>query len=278
MSIFAAVVLTLAAGITEFIPVSGTGHLNILAKLLGVQAAGAEFRAYRGAVLLGCALALLLFYRFQVLDVLREALVLLGILRPARRSRALPFGRRLGLLLVLSLLPMVLSLLLGKLRAEAEVGAHSLALVSLFLALSGVALFFAGRAAAEKRDIHQLTLNDSLLAGGIQAVSVLPGLSRTGCVMSLLLAQGLEGPAALEFSGLMGILPLLIAGLWELIGAGAEAISAPMLILGCALSALTGFFTLRYLTELLTRRRPTLFAYWCWGASILALILFLISA
>ena len=278
MSIFTAIILALAAGITEMFPVSGTGHLNILAKLLGVQAAGAEFRAFRGAALLGCALALLLFYRFQVLDVLRESLVLLGILRPARRSRTLPFGRRLGLLLVLSQVPMLLSLLLGSLREAADTGAHSLALVSLFLSLSGVGLFFAGRSAAENRDIHQLTLNDSLLAGGMQAISVLPGLSRTGCVMSLLLAQGLEAPAALEFTGLMGIPALLVAGLWDLIGAGGEAASVPLLILGCALSALTGFFTLRYLTELLTRRKPTLFAYWCWGAAILALILFLISA
>ena len=278
MSIFAAVILAIAAGITEIFPVSGTGHLNILAKLLGVQASGAEFRAFRGAVLLGCGLALLLFYRFQVLDVLREAMVLLGLARPARRQRGEPFGRRLGLLLLLSALPMVLSLLLGELRAEADTGAHSLAFVSVFLGLSGVVLFFAGRAAAEKRDIHQLTLNDSLLAGGVQAVSVLPGLSRTGCVMSLLLAQGLESSAALEFTSLMGIPALLAAGLRELIGAGGDAAPVPLLILGCALSALTGFFSLRYLTELLARRRPTFFAYWCWGAAILALILFLISA
>lgn len=278
MSIFAAILLALAAGITEIFPVSGTGHLNILAKLLGVQTAGAEFRAYRGVVLLGCALALLLFYRWQVLDVLREALVLLGILRPSRRTRGVPFGRRLGLLLVLSSLPMVLSLLLGRLRAAADTGAHGLALVSLFLCLSGVGVFFAGRAAAENRDLRQLTLPDSLLAGGMQVLSVLPGLSRTGCVMCLLMARGLEGTAALEYTGLMGIPALLAAGIRELIAAGGEAASAPLLILGCALSALTAFFSLRFLTELLSRRRPTLFAYWCWGAAILALILFLISA
>ena len=69
MSIFTAIILALAAGITEMFPVSGTGHLNILAKLLGVQAAGAEFRAFRGAALLGCALALLLFYRRELANI-----------------------------------------------------------------------------------------------------------------------------------------------------------------------------------------------------------------
>ena len=79
----------------------------------------------------------------------------------------------------------------------------------------------------------------------------------------------------------MGVPVFLGAGIIQLIavsrGEGQMA-ETPFLVLGFALSALTAFFSLRFYTDLMARRRPTGFAYWCWGAGILALILFLISA
>lgn len=281
MTILAAVLLALTAGITEIFPVSGTGHLYILAKLLGVPASGAEFQSFRGMLYFGVALSGILFYRTQVYDILRENLVLLGVARPGSKQRGEPFGRRLGQLLFFAALPMVPALLLNGLRVEMERGAHTLAILSGLLCLSGAVLYFASRGARGKRNIYQMALPDALTTGLAQMLTIYPGLSRTGFTASVLLARGLDGGAAAEFTGLMGIPVFLAAGVVQLISAGKAGGSfaaAPYLILGFALSTLTGFFAHRLFTDWMTRRRPAAFAYWSWGAGILALILFLISA
>ena len=281
MTIFAAVVLALAAGIAEIFPVSGTGHLYILAKLLGVPVSGAEFQSFRGMLYLGVAFAGILYYRAQLFDMVRENLVLLGLARPAGRQRGDSFARRLGQLLLFASLFMLPALLLNRLRVEMEQGTHNLAILSGLLALSGAVLFFAARGARGKRTIYQMTLPDAISTGLVQMLTIYPGLSRSGFTAADLLARGLDGSAAAEFSGLMGIPVFLAAGILQLISAGKTGGSfsaAPYLILGFALAALTGFFAHRIYADWMARRRPTAFAYWSWGAGILALILFLISA
>ena len=281
MTILAAILLALAAGVTEIFPVSGSGHLYLFAKLLGVPASGAEFQSFRGMLYLGVAFGGILFYHTQLGDMIRENLVLMGLLRPTGRQRGEPFGRRLGMLLLFAALPMLPALLLNGLRLRMEQDAAALAYISVLLCVSGVLLFFACRSARGKRTIHETALPDALAAGLAQILTVFPGLSRSGFTVAVLLNRGLDGPAAAEFTGLMGIPVFLAAGVVQLISAGGAEGSfaaAPFMILGFALSALSGFFTLRFFTDLMAQRRPTGFAYWSWGAGILALILFLISA
>lgn len=281
MTIFAAVVLALAAGIAEIFPVSGTGHLFILSKLLGVSTTGAEFQSFRGMLYLGVAFSGVLFYRTQLYDMLRENLVLLGLARPVSREQGEPFGRRLGQLQLFAALPMLPALLLNGLRVEMERGAHTLAILSGLLCLSGTLLYFASRGARGRKTIYQMALPDALTVGLFQVLTVYPGLSQAGFSASVLLARGFDGPAAAEFAGLMGIPVFLAAGVVQLVSAGSQGGSfaaAPYLILGFTLAALTGFFARRLFTDWMAHRRLTAFAFWSWGAGILALTLFLISA
>lgn len=281
MTVFAAVLLALAAGVTEILPVSGSGHIYLLAKMLGVPSTGAEFQSFRAMLLLGVGFSGLLFYHTQLSNMLRENLVLLGLLRPTNRDRGVPFGRRLGQLIVLAVLPMAVSFVLNGVRKSVETGDFTLVYVSGLLCVSGTALFLSARSAREKRTIHQMTLHDAIAAGVVQIVTVLPGLSRSGLTASVLLNRGMNGPAVAEFVGILGIPVFLSSGLVQLISAGSGEGSlapAPYLILGFAVSALAGFFALRFFTDLMAHRRPTVFAYWSWGAGILSLILFLISA
>lgn len=281
MTILAAIIMALAAGLTEIYPVSGSGHLYILAKLLGVPVGGAAFQSFRAMLCFGVACSGVLYYRTQLFDTVRENLVLMGLLRPSGRQRGEPFGKRLGLLLLIAGLPMLPSLLMNRLRLRLELGDYTLAYVGVLLCVSSVILYFSTRSARGKRSIHQMTLSDALFAGLIQILSVFPGLSRTGLTLSVLLSRGLDGAAAAEFTGLMSISAFLGAGIVQMsaaVSSGEALAAAPYLILGFALSALTGYFTLRVFTNLMSFRRPTGFAYEGWGAAILALILFLISA
>ena len=281
MTILAALVLALAAGVTEILPVSGSGHLFLLAKLLGVQAGSAAFRGFRAALCFGVGFGGLLYYRTQLLDMVRENLVLLGLHRPTTRQRGEPFGKRLGLLLLPATLPMAAALLLNGLRQRMETGDYTLIFVGLLFCLTGTALYFAGRNLRGKRSIFQTTLQDGLSAGLAQIVTLFPGVSRSGVTLLVLLRRGLEPPAAVELVGLMGVPVFFGAGVVQLFtvgeGTGAPA-AAPYLLLGFSLAALSAFFTLRLFTDLMARRRLTGFAYWSWGAGILSLILYLLSA
>lgn len=281
MSILAAILLALIAGITEVLPVSGTGHLFLFAKLFGISAAGAEFQTFRGVLYLGVSFGLLLYYRMQAADIVRENLILLGLLRPSVQHRAESFGRRLGMLLFFAALPMLPALLLNGLRTRLEQGSGALAAVSVLLCISGALLYFASRGARGKRSIHQATLSDAVYAGLFQIPTVLPGFSRSGFTLAAFLSRGMEGTAAAELSGLMGVPVFLGAGLVQLIYAASLEGGSPgtaYLFLGFALATLSAFFTIRIFTEWMSRHKPVGFAYWSWGAGILSLILFLLSA
>ena len=281
MTFFTAIVFALLAGIAEILPISGTGLLIVLAKLFGVPTSGAAFQSFRGILYLGVAFGAVLYYHTQIGDIVRERLVLLGIARPVGRKRTVPFGRRLWSLLLFATLPMVPALLLNGLRIRIEQGGLYLAWISLFFCISGTVLFFLTRGARGGRGIHQTDLSDVVSAGVFQAFSILPGASRAGLTLTALLSQGIDGPAAMEFSGLMGIPVFTAAGVMNLISAS-DFEGAPcetmFLVLGFALAALAAFFTIRILSEWISRHRLTCFAYWTWGAAILSMSLFLISA
>ena len=176
---------------------------------------------------------------------------------------------------------MVPALLLNGLRCRIENGDYTLIYVSVLLYISGTVLFLTARSAREKRTIHQMTLHDAVMTGAVQTLTVLPGLSRSGLTLSMLMHRGMNGSAAAEFTGLLAVPVFLGSGLVQLISAGSvegSLASAPFMILGFAVSALAGFFTLRFFTDFMSHRRPVIFAYWSWGAGIISLILFLISA
>ena len=281
MTWFGALLLAAVAGITEILPVSGTGHLYIVEKALGLELSAADFTAYRGALHLGIAAALLLFYHRQAGQMLRELLVLFGVLRPTSRQRGVPFPRRLFLLLVLSSLPMFAGLALNRFRLQIE--GHDLLLIFVggFLLLSGVLLYFTGRSARETKALQDVTLGDGLLAGLFQIPSVFPGLSRTGLLLSAGLLRGLRYEAAVEFAGLLGIPAFLASGLWQRVEAGKlgeVTVTSSQCFAGAAAAAIIALFTLRFFRERAEYRKPTGFAYWCWGAGLLSVILFLFAA
>ena len=281
MTWIGAIVLAVVAGVTEILPVSGSGHLYIFEKLMGLELSQADFMAYRGILHLGIGAALLLFYHKRMGQMLRELLMLIAGGRPNPRKRTVSFPRRLFFLLLLSALPMFLSLFLNGLRVRIENSDSVLLFVSGFLLLSGIVLYLTGRSARERKNLQQLTLPDALVMGLFQVPTVFPGLSRSGMLLSAGLLREASCGSAVEFAGLMGIPVFLVSGLVQWFGArktGAATIPTGMCVVGLIITVLVGLMTLRFLRDRAAVRKPTGFAYWCWGAGLLALVLFLVAA
>lgn len=274
MTWLGAILLAAAAGVTEILPVSGSGHFYLLEKVLGLELSAADTAAFRSALYGGTALALVLFYHRRLGQMLRDLLI-----RSGKPGTSLP--RRLLVLLTVSSLPMLLALFLNKARIAVEASSALLAFVSGFFALSGVVLFFSSRSAREKKDLPKTTGYDGFVMGLAQIPTVFPGLSRVGMLLSAGFLRGMDYSGALELTGLMGI-PVCLAASVSLAMAGKRlggtAVSVRMLLAGAGISAVFGLITLRVLTERAAYRKSTGYAYWCWGASLLALILFLIAA
>ena len=272
------ILMAIVDGLTEIFPVSGDAHTQMIAKLLGISLSRGQFACLRAWMHFGVFLALSMFYRRELSSMLQEQLVILGLRRPVSRKRGVPLERRQLMLWFFSALPMLAGLLLYPLRRRIEQGSFSLLISGLLLGVYGILLFFALRAAAERREDTDLTLADAVTAGGAQILSVLPGVSRCGMSTAVLMLRGMTGETAVGGAGLMGVPVFFAAAITELIAAKGAGLSAAVCILALCVSAIAGFFALRLLRHMARRGSLSVFVYWCWGAGIFCLALFLISA
>ena len=282
MTWYFAVILALVTGLTEILPISGTGHRLIFEKVFGLPWSDPALHVYRAMLYLGTALALLLFYRHRISMLLRELLVWLGIRRPGRRrQRGASFGRREMILTLLALLPAAALPFVRKYAVALESGENALPIAAAFLGLSGVVLFLSDRGYRKKKTAQDLTIKNALVTGAAQTASVFSGASRAALTVSSLLASDFDRGYAVEYSGTLGIPVLVGAGISELMTAvslGAARPSVWHCVIGILVSMLTALLTLRFWTNSARRHRVTTYAFWCWGAGIVAMILFLVAA
>lgn len=267
MTAIEAIVLGLVQGLTEFLPVSSSGHLVLAERLLGLTGENLRFIV---AVHLGTLLAVLAVYRIQVLRLLKG--VLFGRIR--RRNGRWRFSNpdtRLALLLVVATIPAVLLgfLAQGWIReAFAQTWAVGLALV-----LTGVILFglrFAGDREGEP------TLSRSLIVGIAQALAIFPGISRSGLTISAGVYSGMGRTRAADFAFLLSIPIIFGAGLCELkkiAGEGVDPSEAGILIIGGLTAALSGYLAIKVLLRVIKKRGLYYFAYYCWLAGLAVLTL-----
>ena len=281
MNWLTAILLAVVAGITDILPVSGTAHLFLFEKLFGLHLSDATLLIYRSMVHFGLALALLLYYHHRVWEMLRAAALPEKQQRENKRRKSMSFGRRLLWLQLVSALPMFAALFLDKPRRWLEASYNLPLYLCGFFFLSGLLLYFSGRGASGRKGLQELSLEDGAMIGLWQIPTVLPGLSRGAFTTAAALLQGFDYSTAVVYSGLMGIPTFLAAGIVERLRgakAGASGLSGAIQAVILLTTALTALLALRVLTDQASRRRPTGFAFWCWGAGIFSLILFLIAA
>ncbi len=245
MSLLEAIILGIAQGLTEFLPISSSAHLRLIPAFAGWPDPGAAFTA---VVQLGTMAAELLFFRH---DLRRIARAWIGALRRPELRGTL--DARLGWYLILGTIP--ISAFGLAFEDTIETTFRSLALIGMTLVLLALVLLVADRTGRRQRGIGDLTLRDGLIMGGAQTLALVPGVSRSGATLSAGLFLGLERAAAARFSFLLSIPAVVLSGLYQLAGilGGEEAagVGAPALVLATLLAFASGYvaiaFLLRYL-------------------------------
>jgi len=244
MSDFQILVLAIVQGLTEFLPISSSGHLILSPYLFGFDDQGLAFDV---AVHLGSLTAVLAYFRA---DVWRIATGWLGSLPPGRTQTD---QSRLGWALIVGTIPVVLAGLLLKSLIEGELRAPWIIAVTTIV--FGLLLGWVDLRARREREIGQLTITDALIIGLSQVLALIPGTSRSGITITTGLWLGLNRAAASRFSFLLSIPTILASSLLvtrELIQSE-TAVDWSSLGLGVILSGVTAYLTIFFFLRFIER-------------------------
>jgi len=261
MSLFQAVFLGLLQGLTEFLPVSSSGHLVIAQHYLGgISQPGVLFDILLHFGTMG---AVLLYFRRDCVQL---------AMAPFRSSpEAQPYRRLLALLVIGSVPTAVIGLLFKDFFVSLF---HNLTLVSLMLLVTGCLLFLSERLRFSQHKEKRMTILDALLVGTIQGGAIIPGISRSGSTIAGLLFRGVDGETAARFSFLLALPAVFGAGLLSLGDFSAVSAKAlPVYLVGMLVAFIAGLVSIHWLMAVVRRRRLYAFALYCWLVGITSLIL-----
>ena len=249
------IVLGVVEGITEFLPVSSTGHLTITEKLLGLKINDPGVTAFTAIVQMGAILAVIIFFRS---DIARLALAWVkGLVHRDARSE---FDYRFAWYVIAGSIPIGI---IGFLAKDVISGSlRSLWVVAAALLGWSVVMAWAERVATQQRAERDLTLRDAVTVGLFQCIALVPGVSRSGATISAGLFRGLDRVTATRVSFFLSIPALIAAGTYEGIGAASD-ISATVgwvpTLVATAVSLVVAYATIAWLLHLVAHHRITVF-------------------
>ncbi|MEM7507833.1 MAG: undecaprenyl-diphosphate phosphatase [Pseudomonadota bacterium] len=235
MEVFDIIVLALIQGVTEFLPISSSGHLVLWPLLTGRADQGVTMDV---AVHLGTLVAVMLFFRADMARLFAGTWDVL-------RGRFGTSDARLALLIAVATIPAVLAGAVLKLTGAMD-GLRSVEIIGWATLIGGVLLWLADRFGRETRTGDGWTMRDAVLMGVAQACALVPGTSRSGACMTMARALGFERSEAARLALLMAVPTILAAGTLETAGViadgnlqlGAELVLGATLSCAAALAAL----------------------------------------
>lgn len=265
MSLVQAILLGVLQGLTEFIPVSSSGHLVLIPWLLGWDDPGLT---YNTVVHLGTLLAVALYFRRDIVMLLR------GFLRSLATRKIDSFETRLPWLIVLATIPAALAGYFAEDLFEKLFGAPRIA--SMLLLVTGLILVVSERLGRKRRDLKELSVRDAAWIGLAQAAAIAPGLSRSGATIAAGLWRDQRRPDAARFSFLIALPVIAGAGALQLvktISSGLAGAQWALLIVGFLSAFVSGYLAIRFLLRFVQTHSLRPFAYYCWAIGLLGIIL-----
>ncbi|MDL2220390.1 undecaprenyl-diphosphate phosphatase [Eubacteriales bacterium OttesenSCG-928-N14] len=239
MNIWQAILMGLIQGLTEFLPVSSSGHLLLGRLIMGIETPPMVFEVI---VHCGTLVAVLFVLRQDILRILKN-----------------PLGKLMRYL-VIATVPAVIVTLLFSGFIETAFAGNGYLLAGGFLC-TGVILslseYFSARQSKQKK-FEQMDALDALTMGGMQAVALIPGISRSGSTIAGGIMRGLNRKLAARFAFLMSvpaILGSLVFELKDLIEFGASGVGVLPLIVGFVVAAISGFFAIRFMLNLISNQK-----------------------
>jgi undecaprenyl-diphosphatase len=245
MSIFESFILGLVQGLSEFLPISSSGHLVLFQRLFGVEGNVLTFDV---AVHIATLLAVFTVYWKDILEILKK-----------------PFGK-LPLLLIVGTIPTaIIGFAFKDFFEKLFESGSTLGIEFIF---TGVILWYAEGARTKGKKLNETTYTDAAIVGLAQGIAILPAVSRSGLTIAGALFRGLDREFAAKLSFLVSIPAILGAALLDILkilkgGEGiAAGIGAAPLLVGMVVAAVSGYFAIKFMIKVLTRGSLKVFSYY----------------
>ncbi|MCW2764574.1 MAG: undecaprenyl-diphosphate phosphatase [Nocardioides sp.] len=240
MNYFDAVVLGVVEGLTEFLPVSSTGHLTIAEKILGLKVDDPAVTGYTAVIQMGAIAAVIVYFFRDILHIIQAWG--LGLVKPEYRGQ---LAHRMGWYVIVGSIPVGIVGLLAKDFIKSDL--RTLWVVALGLIGWSAVMWFAERVATQVRGERELGMRDAITVGVVQVVSLAPGVSRSGATISAGLLRGLDRVTATKLSFFLSIPALLAAGLFELKDALGGDIHAGEAVVGVVVAFVVAYASIAWL-------------------------------
>ncbi len=240
MDYLQAVILGIVEGLTEFLPVSSTGHLTIAEKLLGLQVDDPAVTAYTAVIQMGAIFAVVVYFWRDIIRIIRAWAV--GLVKPEMRGHQ---DHRMGWYIIAGSIPIGFVGLLAKGLITGPL--RSLWVVAVALIVWSAVMVVAERQGRQQRGEKDLTIRDALIVGVVQCVALIPGVSRSGATISAGLLVGFDRVTATRLSFFLSIPALVAAGLYELKDALGGDIGIGQTVVGTLVSFVVAYASVAWL-------------------------------
>lgn len=256
MDLIKAIILGVVQGLTEFLPISSSGHLVIFQNLVGFKEVQLAFDTF---LHFGTLIPIFIIFRKDIINILsfkRET-------------------RYLTLLILIGIIPTgLMGIYLGDFFESIFA---SVRIVAVMLLITGFILYLVEKVANSRKSLDEMNWFNALIVGIAQGFAIVPGISRSGSTIAASLFQGLNREAAARYSFLVSIPVIFGAGLLQLkdvVSTGlTEEITWGMIGAGTVAAAISGYFAIKYLLKILREGSLIIFSYYCWTVGLLILVL-----
>lgn len=276
MSIWNAIILGLVQGLAEFLPISSSGHLSVLNNLFSMTTAEGGHLFFDVLLHLGTLASICIVYWQDIVDMFFEVLGVVNLGPQANQKKAHYPAARLFLMIVLATIPLFLIL---PINDKLESLYYDSIFIGVMLILTGFMLYVSDKMVQGNKTEKNMSMLDALLIGVCQCVATIPGLSRSGTTITAGVATGLRRDFAVKFAFLMSLPAVLGANILSFIDAAKNGIdwaSMPAYLVGTAVAMVSGVGAIYLLKSISRRGRFGGFAYYCWVAGAMSIILTMI--
>ncbi|ACL69631.1 undecaprenyl-diphosphatase UppP [Halothermothrix orenii] len=255
MEIFKVIFLGIIQGLTEFLPISSSGHLVLFQELLGINTDQITLDVF---LHFGTVIPVLIIFWDDVRDII--------FFKKEKRW--------LTILILVGIIPTgIIGILFEDFFANLF---SSVKTVGFMLLVTGFLLYLSEKLSNYNKELKEMQYHNALIVGVAQGMAIIPGISRSGSTIVASLLQGFDRDAAARYSFLLSAPVIFGAGLVELkdaLSTGLEQLTWLSIIIGTIFAALSGYFAIKYLLYILRKGKLTVFAYYCWIVGIMIIIL-----
>jgi undecaprenyl-diphosphatase len=260
MSPIQAIILGILQGLTEFLPISSSGHLVILPFFLDWDLASTESYIFNVLVQIGTLVAVIFYFRNDLIAIIKDFFTQLFSGQPFGTQNA-----RLGWLLIIATIPAGLAGLFFEDVVEQAFSSPLLAGIALLV--TGILMLIAEIINKKIGDIHDITLPSAFVMGLLQSLAIFPGISRSGATISGGMFHHIRRESAARFSFLMSIPIMLAAGALSTYQLATEVSDPngfiPVMALGFVTAAVVGYIAIRWLLKFLSNHSLIYFSLYC---------------